>query len=69
MTDEPDMKRGEPRMGKRASAIVSLFQTGERDGARERVLRATFWLSSPPPECAAPTLLDAIRVRRGQPGT
>jgi hypothetical protein len=58
-------------MGKRASAIVSIFQTGERDGARERVLRSTFWLSSPARECAEPTSLDAVRaaVRHRQAST
>ncbi|MGO8997733.1 MAG: hypothetical protein ACLQVI_30820 [Polyangiaceae bacterium] len=59
-------------MRNRGSAIASVLQSGEKDGAHDRVLRATFWLSSSSHghgatrACAELTLLETARARREQ---
>ena len=63
--DERDIGRGDWKMRRKTgSAITSVLQMGEHDGARDRVLRATFWLPVPTDGCAEPTRLDTARARR-----
>jgi hypothetical protein len=51
-------------MRKTGSAIDSIFQTKDQDGAPERVLRATFWLPSHTRGKADVIALDAFRAQR-----
>ena len=55
-------------MRKTGSAIASILRQKEHDSAHERVLRATFWVSSPSLSRGGAELiaLDAVRAQRGQ---
>ncbi len=53
-------------MRKTGSAIASILRMKEHDSAHERVLRATFWVSSPSLSLGGGELiaLDAVRAQR-----
>jgi hypothetical protein len=55
-------------MRKTGSAIASILRMNEADSAHERVLRTTFWISSPSRSSAGGELiaLDAVRAQREQ---
>jgi hypothetical protein len=56
-------------MRKTGNAIASILRAKDQDGAGDRVLRTSFWLSSPTRGCAEPIVLEAFRARREQSGT
>jgi hypothetical protein len=54
---------------KTGSALASVLRMGEQDGAHDRVLRTSFWLSSPARGCGEIVTLDSFRARREPTGT
>jgi hypothetical protein len=52
-------------MRKGGHAITSILHVGDEDGARDRVLRTSFWRPSSSGTVAELIVLDAVRAARG----